>query len=212
MYGICTKEEADELRQGLGTGAQIRAIMYDGCTDEAYISEKFEYGIYGVPTTATIDKADLDGTTDIKIEDATPDKFLVIYSVKQETIDKVEKNTITKYDLVSLKKNSGDKNALLQYPCSIIVNKDSGLGKIGFESNALNDIVSEYVDYNSTVNIVFVPEIGYTLDKVIITNPESTDSDEILTSDNFVTIGSHKGITLSNVHHDYRIKVQFVKS
>ena len=213
MYGICTKEEADELRQGLGTGAQIRAIMYDGCTDEAYISEKFEYGIYGVPTTATIDKADLDGATDIKIEDATPDKFLVIYSVKQETIDKVEKNTITKYDIIALKKNSGDKNALLQYPCSIIVNIDNGLGEMGYESKPLQTIpISEYADYDSTVNIIFVPEIGYTLDKVFVTNPESTDSDEILTSSDFITIGSHQGITLSNVHHDYRIKVQFVKS
>ena len=64
----------------------------------------------------------------------------------------------------------------------------------------------------ATVNIVFVPEIGYSLDKVINTNPEGTDSDEILTSTDFVTIGSHQGITLSNIHHDYRIKVQFVKS
>ena len=212
MYGICTEEEANELRKGLGTGAQIRAIIYDGCTDSAYISEKFEYGIYGVPSTATIDKTDLDGATDIKIEDAAPDKVLVLYSVHQETVDRVEKNTITKYDLVSLKKNSGDKNALLQYPCSIIANIDSGDGEIGFESNALQKVISESVNYDSTVNIVFVPEIGYTLDKVIVTNPESTDSDEILTSNDFVTIGSHKGITLSNVHHDYRIKVQFVKS
>lgn len=154
----------------------------------------------------------MDGATDIKIEDAAPDKILALYSVHQETVDGVEKNTITKYDLVSLKKNSGDKNALLQYPCSIIANIDSGDGEIGFESNALKKVISESVNYDSTVNIVFVPEIGYTLDKVIVTNPESTDSDEILTSDNFVTIGSHKGITLSNVHHDYRIKVQFVKS
>lgn len=212
MYGICTEEEAEELRKGLGIGAQIKVIMYDGCTDAAYISEKFEYGIYGVPSTATIDKADLDGATDIKIEDAAPDKVLIIYSVKQETVDDVEKNTITKYDLVALKKDSGDKNTLLQYPCSIIANIDSGDGAIGFESNALQKVVSESVDYDSTVNIVFVPEIGYTLDKVIVTNPENTDADEILTSSDFVTIGSHKGITLSNVHHDYRIKVQFVKS
>lgn len=212
MYGICTEEEANELRKGLGTGAQIRVIMYDGCTDAAYLSEKFEYGIYGVPSTATIDKADLDGATDIKIEDATPDKVLVLYSVSQEIVDGVEKNTITKYDLIALKKDSGDKNALLQYPCSIIANIDSGDGAIGFESNALQKVVSESVDYDSTVNIVFVPEIGYTLDKVIVTNPESTDTDEILTSGDFVTIGSHQGITLSNVHHDYRIKVQFVKS
>ena len=212
MYGICTEEEAEELRKGLGTGAQIKVIMYDGCTDAAYISEKFEYGIYGVPSTATINKTDLDGATDIKIEDATPDKVLIIYSVKQETVDDVEKNTITKYDLVALKKDSGDKNTLLQYPCSIIANIDSGDGAIGFESNALQKVVSESVDYDSTVNIVFVPEIGYTLDKVIVTNPENTDADEILTSSDFVTIGSHKGITLSNVHHDYRIKVQFVKS
>lgn len=212
MYGICTEEEAEELRKGLGTGAQIKVIMYDGCTDAAYISEKFEYGIYGVPSTATINKTDLDGATDIKIEDAAPDKVLIIYSVKQETVDDVEKNTITKYDLVALKKDSGDKNTLLQYPCSIIANIDSGDGAIGFESNALQKVVSESVDYDSTVNIVFVPEIGYTLDKVIVTNPENTDADEILTSSDFVTIGSHKGITLSNVHHDYRIKVQFVKS
>ena len=83
---------------------------------------------------------------------------------------------------------------------------------IGFESNTLQKVVSESVDYDSTVNIVFVPEIGYSLDKVIVTNPEGTDSDEILTSTDFVTIGSHQGITLSNIHHDYRIKVQFVKS
>lgn len=212
MYGICTEEEANELRKGLGTGAQIKVIMHDGSTDTTYPDEQFEYGIYGVPSTATIDTINLNGTTDIKIEDAAPDKVLILYSVKQETVSGKEKNTITKYDLVALKKNTGDKNALLQYPCSIIVNKDSGLGKIGFESNALNDIVSEYVDYDSTVNIVFVPEVGYTLDKVFVTNPENADDDEILTSNDFVTIGSYQGITLSNIHHDYRIKVQFVKS
>ena len=212
MYGICTEEEANELRKGLGTGAQIRVVMYDECTDTAYLSERFEYGVYGVPSTAIINKDDLDGAIDIKIEDAAPDKFLILYSVNQETVNGVEKNTITKYDLFALKTDDGDKNALLQYPCSIIVNIDSGDGSIGFESNALQKVISESVNYDSTINIVFIPEIGYTLDKVIITNPESTDTDEILTSNDFVTIDSHQGITLSNIHHDYRIKVQFVKS
>ena len=160
--------------------------------------------------TATLSNDDINGTKDAKIEDADPDKFLVLYSVKNEIVDGKEKNTITKYDIISLKDDSGSKNALLQYPCSIIVNIDSGNGEIGYESKQLQKTpISETADYDSTVNIVFVPAEGYSLDKVIVTNPEDS-SDEILSSGDFVTIGSYKGITLSNVHHDYRIKAQFV--
>lgn len=213
IYGICTEVEAIELAKGLGTGAQIKAVLHDECTDADYtIDEKFEYGIYGVPSTANIEASSLDGATDIKIEDADPDKYIVIYSVKNENIDGEEKNTITKYDIAKLKNDSGDKNALLQYPCSIIVNIDTGDGEIGYESNALAKVVSEYADYDSTVSIVFIPGIDYTLDKVIITNPDDTSADETITADDFETIGSHQGIKLEKIHHDYRIKVQFVKS
>lgn len=212
MYGICTEEEANELKKGLGTGAQIKVVMMDGCTDSDYLSERFEYGIYGVPSTAELDDEKLDGSNDIKIEDASPDKYIVVYSVKQESIEGVEKNTITKFDIAPLKKNTGDKNELLQYPCSIIVNIDTGDGDIGFGDKPLkNGVVSELVDYDSSVNIVFVPGAEYTLDKVIITNPE-TNTDEIKSSEDFKQIGNHKGITLDNIHHDYRITVQFSKS
>ena len=213
MYGICTQEEAEELRKGIGTGAQIKAIMYDECTDANFISEKFEYGIYGVPSTDEISKGNLDGNTDVKLEDASPDKVLAIYSVKQENIDGEEKNTITKYDLIDLKDDSGEKNALLQYPCSIIVNIDSGDGKIGYNDKELQKVpISETANYDSNINIIFAPESGYTTEKVIVTNPDSNNSDEIYTSSDFVTIGDYQGITLSNVHHDYRIKIQFIKS
>ena len=212
MYGICTQEEAAQLRNGLGTGAQIKVIMHDGCTDPAYSSEKFEYGIYGIPSTSTINASDINGTNDIRLEDADPDKVLAVYSVKQESgAGGADKHTITKYDLVDLKKSSGNKNALLQYPCSIIANIDSGDGTIAFKSDPFKKVISETVNYDSTVSLTFVPEDGYTLNKVIITNPE-TNSDEILTSTDFVSVGTHKGIIIDNVQHDYRIKVQFTKS
>ena len=181
------------------------------CTDANFISEKFEYGIYGIPSTSTINASDINGTNDIKLEDADPDKVLAVYSVKQESVNGADKHTVTKYDLVDLKKSSGNKNALLQYPCSIIANIDSGDGTIAFKSDPFKKVISETVNYDSTVSLTFVPEDGYTLSKVIITNPE-TNNDEILTSSDFVSVGTHKGIIIDNVQHDYRIKVQFTKS
>ena len=212
MYGICTEAEANELRNGIGTGAQIKAVLYDGCLDSRFPDEKFEYCISGVPSTAIIDESLLDGNSNIKLEDAAPDKVLAIYSVTQETVDGKEKNTITKYDLISLKDNSDDKNALLQYPCSIVVSVESGNGQIVYGSNSPQKVpVIELADYDSTVSIAFIPADGYTLDKIIINNPDDKSStDEIKDSSSFEDISSNKGITLSNIHHDYRIKAQFV--
>ena len=211
-YGICTQKEAEELSKGLGTGAQLRAVMYDECTDAAFSSEKFEYGIYGVPSTSIIDSSDLTGTKDVKIEDATPDKFLAIYSVKKETIGTKEMSTITKYDLAPLKNDIGDKNDLLQYPCSVIINIENGDGSIIYGKNKPQKTVSETMEYDSSVDISFVPATDYVLDKVIITNPDDSSADEIVTSGEFQTINGNKGIKLQNAHHDYRIKVQFIKS
>lgn len=214
MYGICTEEEAEKLKNGLGTNAQIKTVISDECTDSTYSTpETFEYGISGVPYTSDIDSESIDGNTDITLVNAEPDKYIVVYSVKQDADGKY---IILKYDLAKLKKNDGDKNDLLQYPCSVIVSTESGLGETNFtvgSTSTTKSTISETVDYDSTVVLKFIPDDGFVLDKVILTNPDLDDDDsgkeETRNASDLTDNGGYKSIELDNIHHDWRIRVQY---
>ena len=126
----------------------------------------------------------------------------------------MEKDYLNISDLNNYIKNILDKDSFLNkvYLKGEISNfKNHTRGHLYFTLKDDNSRISAVMFQSSAIKLTFVPEDGYTLSKVIITNPE-TNSDEILTSTDFVSVGTHKGIIIDNVQHDYRIKVQFTKS
>lgn len=218
MYGI-----ADEPITEFGTGAQIKAVMYDGAIDSG--SERWEYNIDGVPFTAVIGE-ELP-STDVQLIDAAPDKYLVLYSVKVENAATPadasaqadgtnEKHIITKFDCVPLTISSAPKNELLQYPCSINAYIEGGRGSIA-TTNApdkeAGDVINMNINYGSTFELVMLPYnengAGYQVSKVVAevdgTETEYTE----FTEANF---GGKPGksLTIENVKSDVKLKVQFV--
>lgn len=188
-----------------GTGAQIKAVLYDG-TEE---NEAFEYKINGVPYTAII------GTelpaTDVKLTDATPDKYLVLYSVKEETdTEGNPKCVITKFACVPLKSDANDKNWLLQYPCSINILTEGGKGTYLFNGQEVS-YINTTVEYNSTFELPILPATGYAIKSVTVVNADDNTTINTITDfeDIIVNGVTHKGIKLENIDANSQIKVLF---
>jgi hypothetical protein len=204
IYGI-----SDTPITSFGTGAQAKATMYDNCVE---LNEKFTYKIYGVPYNGDITEVGGEfPTDDVKLIDAAPDKYLILYSVKEEVVDDNETATISKFACVPLKTEGSPSNELLQYPCSINVYIESGQGKImvnGKEESVLNTSI----DYNGTFSLALKPYddgiTTYKIEKVTVTQNSETTEYSVFTavSDNGST---YQGITLDNVTSDVTIKVQF---
>lgn len=211
MYGI-----SDTPIESFGDGAQIKAVMYDGAIDSG--SERWEYSIDGVPLTAVIGEAL--PTTEMQLIDATPDKYLVLYSVKSESTVKdgetVEKCTITKFDCTPLKKNGAPKNELLQYPCSINAYIESGLGEIATTNapeKAAGAVINMSIDYNTSFELVMLPQdkedVSYTPYKVVV---EIDGVETEYTSFTETSFGGKPGkaLSLPSIKSDVKLKVQFI--
>ncbi|MBQ8044702.1 MAG: hypothetical protein IJ272_11285, partial [Clostridia bacterium] len=217
MYGISSTEI-----ESFGTGAKIKAVLYDGTEDD---DKRLEYNIQGVPYTAEIG-ATLP-TGDIKLINAAPDKYLMLYSVKvkkdildsngepiENGVTNEEEYTIDKFVCIPLKNEDEDANTLLQYPCSINAYIEGGKGAMIWDGKQVNSI-PETVDYNSTHEIPLIPAEGYKISKVTIVDvAKSTKDNEVseeITSFETITIGSatYQGIILKNITKDLQIKVLF---
>ena len=210
MYGI-----SDEPIEEFGTGAQIKAVLYDG-TEE---NEQFTYNIQGVPCTAEI------GTTlptdAIELINATPDKYLVLYSINKTkaTQDDIKagtaseiitKYTITKFACIPFKGKNHD-NELLQYPCSICVYIENGKGAMIYKDKQVNVIANHLVEYNGAFELPLVPADGYKINKVTIVDAKNeTTLEEITLFENIVVNDiEYKGIKQENISKDLQIKISF---
>lgn len=215
MYGI-----SDVPIESFGTGAQIKAVMYDGAMDSG--SERWEYNIDGVPFTAVIGNAL--PSTEVQLIDAAPDKYLILYSVSSESInakdsesnEPSERHTITKFDCIPLCINSAPKNELLQYPCSINAYIEGGRGSIATTnapSVSAQDVINMTINYGTSFELVMLPYSDgvteYTAYKVIATI-DGVDTEYTNFTD--VRFGNKQGKALSipNVKSDVKLKVQFV--
>lgn len=213
MYGI-----SDTPIDSLGTGAQIKAILYDGALDSG--SERWEYSIDGVPLTAVV--GETLPTNEMQLIDASPDRYLVLYSVKSENItdessgETVEKCTITKFDCTQLTKNGSPKNELLQYPCSINAYIEGGRGSIATTNvpdKDAGDVINMHVDYGTSFELVMLPYKEATTEYAVykvVAEIDGTETEYMnFTEANF---GGKPGKSLSipNVTSNVKLKVQFV--
>lgn len=161
----------------------------------------WSYGIEGIPCTGEIKK---DDNGNYVLIDAAPNKYLVLYSVKETEAA----CTMSKYACVPLKETGKADNELLQYPCTVNILIGDGLGNIyNSVTNELKPYINTVIEYGDEIEIPFVPDAGYKISKVtVIYDNDETNKSEIT---NFEAIGTNKGIKLSNVTKNVQVKVSF---
>lgn len=172
VYGI-----SDTKIEKIGQKATVKAVINDGSLDVNYPAEDFIYPIYGVPYDGDINASylehDINETPayDIMLLNAKPDKYLVLYSVETKATGE---SLVSKFACVPLKDtsttNPDPANALLQYPCEMIVLVENGgwvyKRHANYSSKSL--YIPDFAEYNSEPEFVCVPEAGYEFDKIIV--------------------------------------------
>lgn len=115
------------------SAAQLKAVLFDNAIDDTTEDDNggWVYGIDGVPYSGVL-TTNSDG--DIVILDATPEKYLVVYSAKES--DDGTRCTISKFACLTLKDGSDNDNALLQYPITFTVTVTGGTGEIIYDQSA----------------------------------------------------------------------------
>jgi len=199
LYGISSTEITS-----FGTGAQIKAVLHDGTTED----EVFEYKIAGVPYAEEI--GDTLPGTDITLTDASPDKYLVLYSVKEELIETETKHVITNFSCTPLKDEVNDKNWLLQYPCNLNVYIEGGKGAMLYSGQTVNSITTS-IEYDGTFELPLIPAAGYRIAKATVVNTDDeTDFTDITLFEDIVDgTTTYKGIALPLITKNYKIKILF---
>lgn len=208
-----TANEGEKIAYGIssepilsfGENAQIKAVLYDG-TDE---NEAFEYNINEVPYTDEI--GEILPTGNIELTDATPDKYLMLYSVKEDT-DETGKQifVITKFSCTPLKDSEHDANWLLQYPCSVNVYIEGGKGAMLYNSNTVNSINTN-VEYDGTFELPLIAANGYSIKSVTVVNADTGVDEQTITTFETLTVNnqSYQGVKLTNITVNSKIKVLF---
>ena len=185
-------------------GAQIKAVLSDGTSE----NEIFEYKINEVPYTAEI--GTVLPTGDTTLIDAAPDKYLMLYSVKEEVVLGKTKYIITKFSCVPLKDTENGKNWLLQYPCSMNVYIEGGKGGMLYNNQTVNSITTS-IDYDGNFVLPLIAAPGYKISKATIVNADNPADIQTITSFEAITVGeaSYQGISIDNVDKNYQIKILF---
>lgn len=98
--------------------------------------------------------ADMTSTSEeITLKDAMPGKYLVVYGVKEDT----DRSVIKNYGVVQLTQD------MIKYPCQVSTFIASGSGVLNSES-------IKVVNYDSDMNVQFIPDLGWYVEKVIVEN------------------------------------------
>lgn len=205
MYGISSKKI-----ESFGNDAQIKVIMNDKCVDN---EETFEYNINEVPFGGEIGSS-IEPDTDVQLEDASPDKYLVLYSVKTENDIETDtdKYKITKFACVPLKTTDDEnpKNWLLQYPCTVNVLTEGGKGKYLVDGKQVQ-YLNTTIEFNSSFNLPIIPDNGYEVDKVDIVNGDTDEIEQTIQGEELEAIDDteYTGIKIANVTSNIKIKTSF---
>lgn len=114
------KENTQDIPE---SAAQLKVTLFDEAQDDDAEDKAggWTYGIDGVPYTGEVVKSGADTV----ILDAAPDKYLILYSAKDNSSN--GKCTISKFASLSLKGTSDD-NELLQYPVTFEATVVTGIG------------------------------------------------------------------------------------
>ena len=202
--------------ESFGLGAQAKAVLYDGTVD----NESFEYNINGVPYTANI--GETLPTDDIQLTDANPDKYLILYSIKENIVDSeavienpslvlgTKRYTINKFACLPLKDETHDDNWLLQYPCTINVYIEGGKGKLILNESETSAI-STNVKYDGSFDLYMSPAEGYSIKTVTLINASTSEEIEVIDTFNNAQVNTSlfKHVKLDNVTKNLQVKVLF---
>ena len=184
--------------------------MNDKCVDN---EETFEYNINEVPFGGEIGSS-IEPDTDVQLEDASPDKYLVLYSVKTENDIETDtdKYKITKFACVPLKTTDDEnpKNWLLQYPCTVNVLTEGGKGKYLVDGKQVQ-YLNTTIEFNSSFNLPIIPDNGYEVDKVDIVNGDTDEIEQTIQGEELEAIDDteYTGIKIANVTSNIKIKTSF---
>lgn len=200
--------DLDEYGQPVeGTAAQLRAMLFDGAMDDTTEDDNggWVYGIEGVPCTGLLT---VDGENKV-IVDAEPDKYLILYYARPETLNGSEPRfSIGKFACLPLKDDSGDDHALLQYPRTISAVTVGGKGEIsrtsdGEKSGSLDFTVS-YDTKSLTLYLFPDTESGFSgVPTAVITDESGTFTGNVTTS------GDAYKIEVAALKNNTQIKVTF---
>lgn len=196
FYGYGIAEETDEILSitsefgKLGENAQLKYVVWDN--DQYKDSERFEYGIEGMPFTENIV---LDGDI-LALNDAEPDKYLVIYKYEHEYDSDThnESYNILQYGLIKMTRE------LLQYPCSVIGLVNNGKGEIAIHPASgapkYSDSFMQTCLYNEEIVIHYRAGDGWRFKKATI-GDEDIPSASIDTTNSTITISPTNDITIN---------------
>ena len=199
-----------------GAGAQAKAVLYDGTAE----NESFEYNINGVPYTAEI--GDELPSEEVMLTDANPNKYLILYSIKESTVDAqmvadnpslvlgTKRYTINKFACVSLKDGTHDDNWLLQYPCTVNTYIEGGKGKLMF-GDVETSSISTTVQYDGSFDLYMVPAEGYSVKEVTLINANTQEEIETISTFSTANAGgvSCSYTKLENITKNMQVKVLF---
>ena len=226
-YGI-----TDKPITSFGKDAYLDVTLEDGMNEP---DSEFTYTIAdvpgteirGVPLTGDLTSdgenlvEDLEEETEVLIEDAHPDKYLILYAYNYD--EEKKQNVIKKFCTLPLNDmtESQPKNHLLQYPCDVTAIVEAGQGDIYVEEPGLqpDQYYANTVDYNSSIDLVFMPKAltdpakKSVLDSIIIKKDDGSSqtvtAEEI--TDNYTNAGGtqYKKYTLSSITGNLEISVKF---
>lgn len=182
--------------------AFVNVTLKDGAEDDTEddTAGGWKYGIEGVPCTGELKK---DTNGDYILVDAAPNKYLVLYSVKEGEFSSV----MTKYACTPLKQEGKAENELLQYPCTVNMLINDGDGHIYTKNDTY---INTMVEYGENIDIPIFPGDGYKISEVAIIYDNDESTKETISS--FESIGSNKGVKLTNITKNTQVKVSFTKS
>ena len=143
----------------------------------AYAHDNYVYPIKDFLYSGII--SDTEATSEeITLKDAMPGKYLVVYGVKEDT----ERAIIKNYGVVQLTQD------MIKYPCQVSTFIASGSGILNSES-------IKVVNYDSSMDVQFTPELGWYVEKVIV-----EDTDGVSTT--------HNASDLTKVESTYTLKLE----
>jgi hypothetical protein len=190
-----------------GTSAQLKAVLFDGAIDDKSDDNAggWVYGIEGVPYTSEMTTDDAGNTV---ILDASPDKFLMLYSAKDSVSDTGEHRcSISKFACVPLTEGS-DANALLQYPKTVSAVSVGGQGRIsrandGEGSASLNFTVP-YDTSSLTLYLYPDKDLGFTGAPVVSIEDETGTTTGTVTQE-----GTTYKVVIAALKNNVQVKVTF---
>ena len=226
MFGVSNSEVTE-----LPTDAELIAYVDDN-TNPPESDNMHIYNIAGKPVDFSGDANtflnvnSISSSTEVKIKNATPDKYLMMYAVKETTTTAGPTYQVKGFACVPMKEIAPNVSpyALLRCPCKVFVAITQGGGRnskvVDLETGTQDSYITKTIDYNGTFNVAVNPAAGWVIDKIVVSYPNIVDASGVTIRDEFsgtsivsgVGGSTFKGISISNVNDDIRVEVMFKRA